>query len=135
MVLRRATQNRWSLARLVKLSSPLNVGGVSRSHEVRLMPRVARMGPADSTARPMSVGARNSHAHLRSLDSGPPPRFRGARPAVLCVTTGDRPTSLGLFGQDPVQRRHDALDGLASRLDGVIEDVHVELPLKGLGPL
>ena len=41
------------------MSRPTNLAGDSRSQSVRLIPNEAMMGPADRTASPRMVGARN----------------------------------------------------------------------------
>ncbi len=119
-VLRSAVRNRGSLSSVAKLSRPTNFGGVSRSHLVRLIPRAAMIGPADRTASPIRVGARNSHAQRDSVASG-------LRPAAPDAVIGRRSLARPRMR---VQLVLDLGDGLGGRLIRCVEDVRVELALE-----
>src|SRR5262245_45201962 len=116
--------NRSSATRAPKLSNPTNVAGVSRSQSVRLMPNDARIGPAESSVRPMRVGARNSSAHQPSPTRGPRRRRGAAAPSRIGTAIGDL-----LAGEDGVELRDHRREGVLRGLVGGGEDVRVELLL------
>src|SRR5512147_1904913 len=112
------------------------------SHFVRLSPRAARIGPAERTARPMTVGPRNSHAQRDSLVSGPP--RVGARPGVD-TRPGRSPTRrielnprsdegpgarLASLTEELLELRRDLVEGGLRGQLVVIEDLAVELVLE-----
>src|SRR5690349_9656227 len=132
--------NRSSEASFVKLSSPTNSGARSRSHDVRLIASVARIGPADRTASPINVGARKRSAQRPSPPTGPPPRRTEPRPgagrdaiAVTAPSASGSPhpaRGRSLAGEDVVQGGDDGVQRLLGGLDRLVEDLRVELGLE-----
>src|SRR4029079_17104261 len=143
-------RNRSSDASAAKLSSPTNCGARSRSHEVRLIARVAKIGPADRTASPIRVGARKRSAQRPSPLTGPPPRPAVAacpapRRSPRAVTAGSASGPASGSGPGPhhaararslareqsVQLGNDGIERLLGGLQRLVEDIRVELGLEG----
>src|SRR5450759_4185929 len=118
------------------------------SHFVRLIASVARIGPAERTASPMSVGARKSRTQRPSLARGPRAdrdRRRGGSTAparspirgedVTRAPRHPRGCQPGSLSQELLERWRDLAErGLrGQRL--VVEDLGVELVLERAGEL
>src|SRR5690349_1415185 len=79
-VLRKESRNSLSVSKSRKLSSPAQVGGVSKSQLRKLMPNVARTEPNAPKISPTKVGARRMKTQSRS-------RPNGFRPACIIYLT------------------------------------------------
>src|SRR5664279_3118938 len=113
------------------------------SHFVRLIPSVAKIGPAESTASPMSVGPRNSRTQRPSPDRGPRPdrvrpggvstaRTGSPRRGVDVTQAPRRPRRCGpgSLVQELLERGRDLVKRGLRRQRVVVEDLGVKLVLE-----